>query len=220
MKFWKTCGILLLLTLTVFFGYEFFFGGGGVVAASDTIDALKVEVAEKDALVSSLQFKLEMLEEQVKQAEAEGERAVLAYVEENERLEALLLSGAQAHKEGDAMYTYTVSGGKVTLTGYIGSEEKVSVPATIEGKPVVGIGKETFKETAVREIVLPETVTYIDWFAFYGCYGLNSITIPKSVTKIEYGVFDGCSSSLTIFCPKNSYAEKYAKSYGIRVSAE
>ena len=118
------------------------------------------------------------------------------------------------------MYTYVVENGQITLTGYLGSEEKVSIPDTIEGKRVTRIGKETFRESSVQEVVLPATVTYIDWFAFYGCFGLRLVTLPASVTKIEYGAFDGCSASLTVRCEKDSYAEKYAKSYGLAVASE
>ena len=139
------------------------------------------------------------------------------YAEQNEKLEELLLTGAKAHKVGEATYTYVVENGEITLTGYLGREEKVSVPDAIDGKRVTRIGKETFRETVVQEVVLPATVTHIDWFAFYGCFGLRSITLPQSVAKIEYGAFDGCSSSLTIKCEKDSYAERYAKSYGLSV---
>ena len=220
MKFWKISGILLILALVVFVGFEVFFGDWDTSEAQKTIDALKLEVAEKDTLVAQYAQRIGTLEEQLAAMQKEQEAAILVYAEQTDRLETLLLSGAKAHKVGDSMYTYVVENGEVTLTGYIGGEEKVSVPDTIDGKRVVRIGKETFRETAVREVVLPDTVRVIDWFAFYGCYGLKSITLPASITKVEYGAFDGCSSSLTVHCIKDSYAEKYAKSYGLSVEIE
>ena len=216
MKFWKLCSGLLILALVAFVGFDVFFGEDN----GEAMDALKLELEQKNTLVAGYEARIEALEEQLAQTQEEQESAILVYAEQTERLEELLLSGAKAHKVGDSMYTYVVENGGVTLTGYVGSEEKVSVPDTVDGKRVVRIGKETFRETAVREVILPATVTHIDWFAFYGCFGLRFVSIPASVQRIEYGAFEGCSPSLTVRCAKGSYAEKYAKSYGLSLETE
>ena len=49
------------------------------------------------------------------------------------------------------------------------------------------------------DLVIPEGVTAISSYAFYGCSGLTSITIPSSVTSIGDGAFRYCSG-LTIYC--------------------
>ena len=52
-----------------------------------------------------------------------------------------LSSSAFALQSGD--FTYTVSGGTVTITGYTGSGGgAVVIPATIDGMPVVSIGDQ------------------------------------------------------------------------------
>lgn len=65
-----------------------------------------------------------------------------------------------------------------------------------------GIKKITqfaFSETALKSIVIPETVTTIEYYAFYNCKSLQSIVIPSSVTNdIDYGVFMGCESLTSI----------------------
>ena len=48
---------------------------------------------------------------------------------------------------------------------------------------------------------IPNSVTSIDWSAFYGCENLTSITIPNSVTSIGYCAFDGCSSLTSVTIP-------------------
>ena len=48
---------------------------------------------------------------------------------------------------------------------------------------------------------IPNSVTSIDWSAFYGCENLTSITIPNSVTSIGSGTFDGCSSLTSVTIP-------------------
>ena len=47
---------------------------------------------------------------------------------------------------------------------------------------------------------------------------MTSITIPASVTEIAYNAFDGCEA-LTIQAPAGSYAEQFAKSWGIKFEA-
>ena len=51
-----------------------------------------------------------------------------------------------------------------------------------------------------KNTIIPETVTSIGGFAFYGCSGLTSITIPESVTLIGNNAFDDCSDLKKIIC--------------------
>ena len=52
-------------------------------------------------------------------------------------------------------------------------------------------------------MVIPDSVTTIEFFAFDGCTSLTSIIIPDSVTSIGNYVFEGCIS-LTIYCEAES----------------
>ena len=120
----------------------------------------------------------------------------------------------------DALYRYTVSeDGMATVTGYVGTEKTVVIPATLGGCPVVAIGEEAFKNGTPAAVVIPEGVRRVDWFAFGGCYRLSSVTVPETVVAIGYGAFDLCSPALCFICTENSYAAGYAKSYGISVVA-
>lgn len=62
------------------------------------------------------------------------------------------------------------------------------------------------------------TITTIGEKAFYGCTGLISAKIPSTVVKIGDSAFSNCSPRLVIACDKGSYAETFAKSYGISTS--
>lgn len=50
------------------------------------------------------------------------------------------------------------------------------------------------------DLVIPNSVTRIGMYAFYGCSGLTSVTIPNSVMSIGREAFSGCSglTSVTI----------------------
>ncbi len=49
-----------------------------------------------------------------------------------------------------------------------------------------------------KNTIIPDSVTSIGKYAFYGCSELTSIVIPDGVTSIEYGAFYGCSGLTSI----------------------
>ena len=113
---------------------------------------------------------------------------------------------------------YTVANGAVTITGCDRSASgALTVPATLDGKPVVAIGEGAFLGcrqltsvtiqkgvtslgskafsgcTRLTTIVLPEGVTAIREKAFYYCTSLTAVVIPSSVTLLGDWAFYGCS---------------------------
>lgn len=115
-------------------------------------------------------------------------------------------------------FVYIKENGGITITGYNGSKTSVNIPNKIEQLPVLKIAENAFSDSKIKSITLPSTCKEIDWFAFYGCYALTTIYISSNVSIIGYGAFDGCSKSLTIYCENNSFAERYAQSFGISYS--
>ena len=102
-------------------------------------------------------------------------------------------------------FSYTISdAGEVTITGYTGSATEITIPDTIDDKPVRIIGDLAFQGcNALTSISIPNGVTFIGIYAFYGCSGLESITIPDKVTSIGQGAFLGCSSLTSISIPNS-----------------
>ena len=49
------------------------------------------------------------------------------------------------------------------------------------------------ENTEIKDLVIPNSVTTIRNYAFFGCGGLTSITIPNSVTSIGDYAFRNCS---------------------------
>ena len=62
----------------------------------------------------------------------------------------------------------------------------------------------------VTELVIPEGVTNISAFAFYGCTSLTSVTIPDSVTSIGSWAFSGCDLKRAAFKTVSDWQVKHA----------
>ena len=64
--------------------------------------------------------------------------------------------------------------------------------------------------TGLTSVTIPNSVTSIGGYAFFGCTGLTSVTIPNSVTSIGSCAFKDCSglTSVTIGNSVTSIGEK------------
>jgi hypothetical protein len=96
-------------------------------------------------------------------------------------------SGARALAEYG--FTYTQSGGAVTVTGCDGAcPTTLDIPAVLGGYFVTTIGGFAFDEASLAAISIPSTVTSIGTAAFLA-NELTTVTIPNSVTSIGYYAF-------------------------------
>ncbi len=108
----------------------------------------------------------------------------------------------------------------------------LNIPSSINGKNVIslkkgsygGIGSAFSECVSITGITIPDTITQIADYAFYGltglktitipnnvtligesalknCPGLTSITLPNNIIEIGYGAFDGCSGLKNITIP-------------------
>ena len=115
-------------------------------------------------------------------------------------------------------FRYSIRGGAVSITEYVGTSAEVKIPATLGGYPVRSIDDRAFADCRILKAVeIPDGITQIGWFAFSGCVMLERVTISESVAAICYGAFQNCKSTLTVTCAAGSYAEQYAQSYGLAV---
>ena len=102
-------------------------------------------------------------------------------------------------------FEYDVKENEICLKRCYGTEERIEVPAQIEGMPVTVLAPYIFSQARrepdqkaaicgnqVKEIVLPDTVREIGNYAFYGCYYLEALTLSHRTHDIAGGAFTGC----------------------------
>lgn len=111
--------------------------------------------------------------------------------------------------------TYTIENGSAVITAIYTNEESFTIPAVIDGFQVAAIGSDAIKSTTLKSVIISSGIEKLDWFAFRNSLSLSSVSIPDSVLSIGYGAFDNTSKSLVIHCSRDSFAHKYAQSYGI-----
>lgn len=61
------------------------------------------------------------------------------------------------------------------------------------------------ENTEITALRVPNNITRIRNYAFYGCTGLTSINIPSSVTSISEIAFWGCNSLKTVSINSNAF---------------
>lgn len=117
-------------------------------------------------------------------------KALLAFVG---LLQVAAPIGVSAEKWGD--FTYSTDGTVVTITGYTGSGGAVSIPDTVDGKPVVRIGEGAFYACAgLTSVGIPGSAVDIGGSAFFGCTNLAEVVIPHAVTNVGNSAFYSCGN--------------------------
>lgn len=96
---------------------------------------------------------------------------------------------------------YELTDGEVVITGYTGTDRKLSLPDEIADRPVTEIGAYAFSKYDMTDIELPKSITKIGDGAFSECKCLTDIVIPEGVTQIGEGAFYKCEALKKVDLP-------------------
>lgn len=127
------------------------------------------------------------------------------------------ISGAYEYREQED--------GTLCLTRYLGSEEIVTVPGSLDGKPVTGLGtgeteQGVFQEhPSVRRVILPEGLKEIGPEAFRLCQLLETVAIPDTVEQVGAQAFSQCPNLTAVIfqgSPPEAGADLFYQSEQVR----
>lgn len=128
-----------------------------------------------------------------------------------------LCSGlVQAAVSGD--FEYTDHGTYIELTDYTGASSDLSIPETINGKPVTKLGTSLFRDnTSLTNIFVPFNIQSIETSSFYRCRNLISIGVAgenSSYCSVGGALFNK-SRTIIIHYPENKAGSTYEVPAGV-----
>ena len=86
-----------------------------------------------------------------------------------------------------------------TLVKYRGTEERVTIPDTVEV-----VGESAFENNQkVQFVVIPKSVKRLDAYVFWGCNNLEEVVLGKGLTAVDEYSFAGCTGIKQITIPEN-----------------
>ena len=106
----------------------------------------------------------------------------------------------------------------ITKYNPMSTEEKLEIPANIDGLDVISIADDAINYGGAKETVVPDTVKFIADNAFKESYSLEDIYLTKNVSYIGKSAFKD-SKDLTIHAPTDSYAHTFATENKINFKA-
>ena len=86
-----------------------------------------------------------------------------------------------------------------TLEKYRGSDERVTIPDTVEV-----VGESAFENNQkVQFVVIPKSVKRLDAYVFWGCDNLEEVVLGKGLKTVDEYSFAGCTGLKQITIPEN-----------------
>ena len=91
-----------------------------------------------------------------------------------------------------SLFTYTKSGDKMTITGYLGDEETIVIPEQIDGFPVSALSRGAIQSKSCKTLFLTRNITSVLPGAIADCANLTTLYISDSVTDMANESISGC----------------------------
>lgn len=120
---------------------------------------------------------------------------------------------------GDFKYDLTEDGSGIIIKSYTGTASTLIIPDSIEGYPVVEIGKHAAARSNIQVLIIPSTVKTIHDKAFSESEVISVAILPDEsgaggLKKIGFGTFSRCKQLKTVSLPDSiEKIEGHAFSY-------
>ena len=119
---------------------------------------------------------------------------------------------------GSIQYRLIPKGVAEIIASDVRFDEEISIPAAIEYEgityQVTSIADNAFKQSRLKSINLPNTITSIGEYAFYNCSRLVSVTFSNGLTSLGSHAFQNCSELVSVTLPEGlTSLEDYAFSH-------
>jgi len=129
-------------------------------------------------------------------------------------------------------FEYALSGTEITITGYTGTKNNVTIAETYEidgvTYTVTAIGESAFEASTITAVDIPATVMSIGDYAFYDCTALMRATVRNAeaqIGELAFGYYyisrkeDGLVEGFVLEGYQGSTAQTYAETESVTFSA-
>ena len=108
-----------------------------------------------------------------------------------------------AHTEAQARnYVFDASTGALGTDGCVNTGREVELPSSIDGRRVTTLKTACLVSYPYLEtLVMPDSVTEIEPFAFYDCIYLKRVTLSQNLRVLPEGMFGRCRSLASVVIP-------------------
>ena len=89
-------------------------------------------------------------------------------------------------------YVYEVKGRGIIIKDYIGKEKQITIPDTIDDKPVTKIASEAFEGKNLLEVNMPDTIKEVGKYAFASNMYMTNIKLSAILKSIPEGMLAFC----------------------------
>lgn len=209
--------IIIILSLVIVSASLLSACSDGIVGFGQSTSAVTAD-GESEKKIRELEAKISAILEDHQLSAAESKKEIEKLRAQLEELISKQATEKPSEAQSDAAeskFSYVIANGVATITSIDSDEENIVIPYVIDGYKVYSISSEAISSKTLRSVVVSAGIEKIDWFAFKNCPLLQSVTIPDTVHTIGYGAFEAASSAFVIRCSKDSFAHRYAQSYGI-----
>ncbi|MEE0060330.1 MAG: leucine-rich repeat protein [Acutalibacteraceae bacterium] len=165
------------------------------------LSVLMVQGVVATSAISSLAVELEPA---TSQAEVKSEAPTELQPEAFEKVNADIQKETSSAEYSYNGYEYSVIDAEATITGYTGTETKLTIPSVIDGYAVTAIGESAFDGNCnITFVAIPDSVKAIGLKAFYRCEEITSLELGNGVTSIANSAFAFCLKLKSVAIPNS-----------------
>lgn len=125
---------------------------------------------------------------------------------DTENINSYLVTNFEMTEEGEyyvftiCPYTFSESEDGLTIvsTDFASGLDYIDVPSTFNGKNIVAIGENAFRNGQFKYVKISEGIKSIGANAFYNCTNLSNIYLPESVTEVGNNMLGNCPSDMIV----------------------
>lgn len=98
---------------------------------------------------------------------------------------------------GAEHFTYELSGDYAVITAYQGSEKIISIPKTLDGFEVIGIGSHAFSGADCETVILPDSIKRVEHQAFFQSH-MKTLYLSDNISYLNDSSFEECKELQTL----------------------